>query len=285
MAGPIVKSGSAPDSSTTHSPVTQSSAPAAAQPPTTESSSLPSGVSQPSAANRFLLSPNAPLQESPAPVSPSSPLVSKSTRRVNVHADSAPPELGEPFRRISLNASPVHASTFEEKPTFQLDSKAPLRAIRAHDTRAEHLSNSIPSEKPTVDEDPTNVSANISVGHVSPTSSGKRPQVSPVQRYAGSDPGGGPDRAFSPASRVGWGTSFPVMWIRVQPLSFTKTRHLRNPWNADREVKVSRDGTELEPNVGRQLLAQWDEIPTTPPDPSQQTKKGAHPRSASNRRG
>lgn len=284
MAGPILKSGSALDSSTSHSPVTQSSAPAAVQ-PIAGSSSFPSGVSQPSAASRFLLTPNAPLQESPGPVSPNSPLVSKSTRRVNVHADSAPPEMSEPFRRISLNASPVHASTFEEKPTFQLDWKAPLRAVRAQDAAVEHPSNSIPSEKPTVDEDPTNRSTNISVGQVSPSSSGMRPQANPVQRHAGSDPGGVSDRAYSPASRVGWGTSFPVMWIRVQPLSFTKTRHLRNPWNADREVKVSRDGTELEPNVGRQLLAQWDEIPTTPPDTSQHTKKGAHPRSAGNRRG
>lgn len=41
---------------------------------------------------------------------------------------------------------------------------------------------------------------------------------------------------------------FRLKWVKVAPLSFFRTRHLRNPWNGDREVKVSRDGTELEPS-------------------------------------
>ncbi|TXT15982.1 hypothetical protein VHUM_00485 [Vanrija humicola] len=40
---------------------------------------------------------------------------------------------------------------------------------------------------------------------------------------------------------------FRLQWLKVGPLSFSRTRHLRNPWNGDREVKVSRDGTEVEP--------------------------------------
>lgn len=86
-----------------------------------------------------------------------------------------------------------------------------------------------------------------------------------------------------PAARPDCGTSFAVAWIRVQPLPFTKTRHLRNPWNADREVKVSRDGTELEPDVGRQLVAQWDEPITNPP--LVQHNKGVNSRSIGDRRG
>ena len=50
---------------------------------------------------------------------------------------------------------------------------------------------------------------------------------------------------FSPE---GWGQSFNIQWIKVGSLPFGRTRHLRNPWNADREVKVSRDGTEVEPS-------------------------------------
>jgi hypothetical protein len=46
----------------------------------------------------------------------------------------------------------------------------------------------------------------------------------------------------------GWGQPFKIQWIRVGSLPFSRTRHLRNPWNADREVKVSRDGTEVEPS-------------------------------------
>jgi hypothetical protein len=52
--------------------------------------------------------------------------------------------------------------------------------------------------------------------------------------------------------------SFPIEWIRTVSLPFFRTRPLRNPWNRGREVKVSRDGTELEPTVGRQLLDEWD---------------------------
>jgi hypothetical protein len=53
---------------------------------------------------------------------------------------------------------------------------------------------------------------------------------------------------FSPED---WGLSFKIEWIRVGTLPFHRLRSLRNPWNADREVKVSRDGTEIEP--GKQI--------------------------------
>ena len=54
------------------------------------------------------------------------------------------------------------------------------------------------------------------------------------------------------------GRPFRIEWIRTVPLPFFRTWHLRNPWNHGREVKVSRDGTELEPNVGQRLLDEWD---------------------------
>ncbi|WWC62833.1 uncharacterized protein I303_105431 [Kwoniella dejecticola CBS 10117] len=54
------------------------------------------------------------------------------------------------------------------------------------------------------------------------------------------------------------GHVFRIEWIKVGPVPFNKTRHLRNPWNADREVKVSRDGTEVEPTIGSALMAEWD---------------------------
>jgi hypothetical protein len=55
-----------------------------------------------------------------------------------------------------------------------------------------------------------------------------------------------------------WDLPFRVQWIRTNSLPFVRTRHIRNPWNHDREVKVSRDGTELEPAVGQQLLDEWE---------------------------
>ncbi|RIB02769.1 hypothetical protein C2G38_1990918 [Gigaspora rosea] len=60
-----------------------------------------------------------------------------------------------------------------------------------------------------------------------------------------------------------WGTTFKVEWIKVQKLPFMRTRHLRNPWNANREVKISRDGTEVEPIVGERLIAEFHKTPTS----------------------
>ncbi|EMC91167.1 hypothetical protein BAUCODRAFT_570949 [Baudoinia panamericana UAMH 10762] len=52
-----------------------------------------------------------------------------------------------------------------------------------------------------------------------------------------------------------WGRQFRVEWISTSRLPFFRIRGLRNPWNANREVKIARDGTELEPSVGRRLLS------------------------------
>ena len=57
-----------------------------------------------------------------------------------------------------------------------------------------------------------------------------------------------------------WGESFRVEWLCTEKLPFSRTRHLLNPWNHDREVKVSRDGTELEPAVGRRLVQEWTRL-------------------------
>ncbi|CAG8727657.1 18894_t:CDS:2, partial [Acaulospora morrowiae] len=58
-----------------------------------------------------------------------------------------------------------------------------------------------------------------------------------------------------------WGTTFKIEWITVKKLPFIRTRHLRNPWNLNREVKISRDGTEVEPVVGERLLAEFHKEP------------------------
>ncbi|KAI7277804.1 hypothetical protein KC345_g6424 [Hortaea werneckii] len=51
-----------------------------------------------------------------------------------------------------------------------------------------------------------------------------------------------------------WGRQFQIEWISTARLPFFRTRGLRNPWNANREVKIARDGTELEPGIGRRLV-------------------------------
>ncbi|KAF7296719.1 hypothetical protein HMN09_01081000 [Mycena chlorophos] len=60
-----------------------------------------------------------------------------------------------------------------------------------------------------------------------------------------------------PPSELCWGSDFAVTWICTDSLPFTHARGLINPWNQNRPVKISRDGTELEPNVGRALLDLW----------------------------
>ncbi|KAH8145609.1 uncharacterized protein LAJ45_10410 [Morchella importuna] len=51
-----------------------------------------------------------------------------------------------------------------------------------------------------------------------------------------------------------WGKPFKVEWMSTSRVPFYRTRGLRNLWNANREVKIARDGTELEETVGKRLI-------------------------------
>lgn len=55
-----------------------------------------------------------------------------------------------------------------------------------------------------------------------------------------------------------WGKPFQIEWLSTNRLPFYRTRGLRNPWNANREVKIARDGTELEPSVGKRLVQMFN---------------------------
>ncbi|ORY73582.1 YT521-B-like domain-domain-containing protein [Leucosporidium creatinivorum] len=76
-----------------------------------------------------------------------------------------------------------------------------------------------------------------------------------------------------------WGRPFRVEWIKVARLPFSRTRHIKNQFNSGKEVKISRDGTELEPSAGESLIAEFwrDDITggndngdsTTPPTHTQ----------------
>lgn len=62
----------------------------------------------------------------------------------------------------------------------------------------------------------------------------------------------GADENTGPGSQS-FGKPFRIEWVSTERLPFYRTRGLRNPWNANREVKIARDGTEIEPGVGRRL--------------------------------
>ncbi|KAJ7611929.1 YT521-B-like domain-containing protein [Mycena polygramma] len=66
---------------------------------------------------------------------------------------------------------------------------------------------------------------------------------------------GDADLAHEPEE--GWGANIKLQWLRTARLPFQRVRHIRNPWNHNREIKVSRDGTELEPGAGKALLEAW----------------------------
>ncbi|ERE81492.1 putative ATP-dependent RNA helicase YTHDC2-like protein [Cricetulus griseus] len=60
---------------------------------------------------------------------------------------------------------------------------------------------------------------------------------------------------------AGLGGVFKVEWIRKESLPFQFAHHLLNPWNDNKKVQISRDGQELEPQVGEQLLQLWERLP------------------------
>ncbi|XP_058239188.1 3'-5' RNA helicase YTHDC2 [Hemibagrus wyckioides] len=57
---------------------------------------------------------------------------------------------------------------------------------------------------------------------------------------------------------AGLGGVFSVEWIHKESISFQFTHQLLNPWNDNKKVQISRDGQELEPQTGAQLLQLWN---------------------------
>lgn len=70
-----------------------------------------------------------------------------------------------------------------------------------------------------------------------------------------------------------FGKPFKIEWIATNRLPFYRTRGLRNPWNANREVKIARDGTEIETSVGRRLVQMFQKATSEqgPPQGPQQS--------------
>ena len=59
-----------------------------------------------------------------------------------------------------------------------------------------------------------------------------------------------------------FGKPFKIEWLATNRVPFYRTRGLRNPWNSNREVKIARDGTELETSVGRRLVQMFQMSPS-----------------------
>ncbi|CAK5283834.1 unnamed protein product [Mycena citricolor] len=89
--------------------------------------------------------------------------------------------------------------------------------------------------------------------------SGPDPQLEPELVDNVSGPSEGQPRLAS-----GFSGQFSVEWLCREPLPFKRTRGIVNGWNRGREVKISRDGTELEPSAGSALIAAWQSWLTEP---------------------
>ena len=81
--------------------------------------------------------------------------------------------------------------------------------------------------------------------------------------------GASPQKDSAEGGGQDMGRPFKIEWVSTARLPFYRTRGLRNPWNANREVKIARDGTELEPSIGKRLVQMFHRPAHAPPHPMQ----------------
>jgi hypothetical protein len=169
--------------------------------------------------------------------------------------------LGPPHRNISAGSPEVlkgasldqgamvaAATSAARGGSFELDEGALVRAMRPGAPEAGG-SGSGEGHAHVHERMPSMGSASAVPGLGSVAEEGEKEDA--ASAAAGTEGGGGAPR------EEGWGQDFKLQWLCTERLPFLRTRHIRNPWNHDREVKVSRDGTELEPAVGQALLEEW----------------------------
>lgn len=215
-------------------------------------------------------------EESPNPISPEMPLKASlpppPSRHIAEQPErrfaSAPTEMFYPHSKLTGAPQTLPKQSFDihslrhvapliagRKPASQavgieLDPTAPQRAMRDPRTALENVRKAEEgSLHPVVEEDER-------ARAEEDREKGKA--VDRTGKLATTPAAAGPTAGQTQEDGPVWGESFKVEWIRTERLPFTRTRHLRNPWNHDREVKVSRDGTELEATVGQALLEEWD---------------------------
>ncbi|KAJ3512977.1 hypothetical protein NLJ89_g3220 [Agrocybe chaxingu] len=219
------------------------------QSPTSRSSQSPlstRSVASPSKPAETFFSPSDHrlVDSSPLPVDATSPAPRTTAHRGHT---STPALLGQGYKLPTIETPKtmhsldhrmqVEMATRRDEPSteFELDASAPLRAIRG----GRQGGKAAPQTLRSVEE--------------------------------GEEPAAAGAEEVKVMAEDSWGDSFAVEWVCLERLAFPRTRHLRNPWNHDREVKVSRDGTELEPTVGQQLIEEWEKLASEPQVPPTST--------------
>ncbi|KAH6912818.1 YT521-B-like domain-containing protein [Coprinopsis sp. MPI-PUGE-AT-0042] len=174
---------------------------------------------------------------SPQGLDPTTPVLPPLLHSTN-NPRSAPPKFGGPSTDDasyppSLQYSLDRYERAQAKgDRFKLDPEAPARAVR--NTSPDGESDSVGKEN---QGDPTGDASRNEYEH----------------------------QAMNRPADAQWGECFKVEWLERRKIPFHRTRHLRNPWNKSREIKISRDGTELEPGVGAKLLEEWGALSEADP--------------------
>ncbi|PPR07752.1 hypothetical protein CVT24_003702 [Panaeolus cyanescens] len=181
----------------------------------------------------FLASDGRQVDTSPLPLhSPLSPAGDFPGQRDD-HYATAPPLLGKRYHLPTVETPGATYSLdpryhmLEVQPSssrFELDDSAPARAVRRRQAAK------------------------------------SRSGAQELDGEGSPEPDHSEEQLVGPSRQENWGDCFSVEWVTTNRLPFHRTRHLRNPWNHDREVKVSRDGTELEPSVGQRLVDEWEKL-------------------------
>lgn len=189
------------------------------------------------------------VETSPAPIS--TPEVKRLQEHPPIPISSAPSEMSHPHKKITIptparvGSEALRAITAPRDNSFHLDETAPARAVKHSSIDSPTSAVSNRTNLDSVSEEPEPEKEN-------PPSN--KPSPHQVDGVDGDKEDG----------ELGWGQNFRIEWLSTQRLPFFRTRHLRNPWNHDREVKVSRDGTELEPSVGQALIDEWAKLAEPP---------------------
>ncbi|TKY85248.1 hypothetical protein EX895_006328 [Sporisorium graminicola] len=231
--------------------ITQQTADTSAHSSTWPYTSRKNTSAEASASERLRLA-SAPLSDSP-----------------EVRVTAEPDEYG--VRRIDMEAESAHTlSSQSEHPSLAPSDSASWSS--ADPRMAEQIALRAVIHNLRLDEKESRGQAEMLENQL--RSSSANTDTTATAKGSDHEGGSGEDVRTPPrqSSSDSWGKPFRVEWIRTDPLPFQRVKKLRNPWRDNRQVKVSRDGTELEPGVGRQLLEEWNRLHAAAPAPVDSTK-------------
>jgi hypothetical protein len=162
---------------------------------------------------------------------------------------SAPAEMDRPHERLSGSESLQSAGTWDEVEKKRLHAQAKREdtlegigeettpkddqeEVKGDDTLPEEKGESLqrPAPRSTHTAPLLSITASLAgTSHVDPVLENQML----VNRVPAAPDNSVPARGSAGGRAVGWGTPFKVQWIRTDPLSFHRTKHLKNPWNND----------------------------------------------------